>query len=118
MPDLWLPGVAPASLDDFVTRVHRQIERYTAGHEAEQTEVEVELVDGQRLRLQSLSPEPGYGFVTVAVHPEDDREPRQVIVPVGTIRRISLGPAEADRARFGFSLPDDTAERKETEPAA
>jgi hypothetical protein len=118
MPDLWLPGAAPASLDDFVTRVHRQIERYTSTHAAERTEVEVELADGERLRLQSLSAEPGYGFVTLTVH-EEGGEIRQVIVPVGAIRRISLGPAEAERARFGFSLPDDDAEkRKETEPAA
>jgi hypothetical protein len=118
MPDLWVPGAAPASLDDFVTRVHRQIERYTTTHTAEQTVVEVELADGERLRLESLSPEPGYGFLTLAVHPGDEREPRQVIVPIVSIRRISLGPAEADRAHFGFSLPDDASERKETEPAA
>jgi hypothetical protein len=117
MPELWLPGAAPASLDDFVSRVHRQIERYTATHAAEQTEVEVELADGERLTLQSLSPEPGYGFVTLEVL-EEDGDNRQTIVPVGAIRRISLGPAEAERARFGFALPDDAAKRKETEPAA
>jgi hypothetical protein len=117
MPDLWLPGAAPASLDDFVARVHRQIERYTASHAAERTEVEVELADGERLRLRSLSAEPGYGFVTLTVH-EEDGEIRQVIVPVGSIRRISLGPAEAERARFGFALPDDGLKREETEPAA
>ena len=117
MPDLWLPGATPASLEDFVTRVHRQIERYTAMHAAERTEVEVELADGERLTLQSLSPEPGYGFVTLAVHAEEGVN-RQVIVPVGSVRRISLGPAEAERARFGFALPDDAAKRKETEPAA
>ena len=118
MPDLWLPGAAPASLDDFVTRVLRQIERYTATHAAETTEVEVELADGERLRLQSLSAEPGYGFVTLTVH-EEDGDVRQEIVPVGGIRRISLGPAEAERARFGFSLPDgDAPKRQETGPAA
>jgi hypothetical protein len=118
MPDLWLPGAAPASLDDFVSRVLRQIERYTATHTAERTEVDVELADGEQLRLQSLSAEPGYGFVTLTVH-EEDGDLRQVIVPVGAVRRISLGPAEAERARFGFSLPDGgTAQGKETEPAA
>jgi hypothetical protein len=118
MPELWVPGVAPASLDDFVSRVHRQIERYTSTHAAERTEVEVELADGERLRLQSLSAEPGYGFVTLTLH-EEDGDLRQVIVPVGSIRRISLGPAEAEQARFGFSLPDgDAAKREETEPAA
>jgi hypothetical protein len=119
VPELWIPGVAEPSLDDFVTRVHKQIERYTASHGAEQTEVEVELADGRRLTLQSLSPEPGYGFVTLAVHPEDDRDPQQVIVPVNAIRQIALGPAEADRARFGFALPDDGSQKpKGAEPAA
>jgi hypothetical protein len=117
MPDLWIPGVAEPSLDDFVGRVHKQIERYTTTHRAQQTEVEVELADGARLTLQSISAEPGYGFVTLAVHPEDDDGPEQLIVPVNAIRRIALGPAEADRARFGFALPDDDRKRG-AEPAA
>jgi hypothetical protein len=121
MRDLWIPGVAGAqpSLDEFVERVHRRIERYTATHAAEKSEVEVELADGERLTLQSLSPEPGYGFVTLTVHPAGDEDPREVIVPVGSIRRIALGPAAAERARFGFSLPEPpTPQTKETEPAA
>ena len=92
-------------MDRFVDRVHAQIERYTSTHGADRSEVEVELAGGERLTLQSLSAEPGFGFVTLTVHPEDDREPEQLIVPVGSIRRIALGPAEAERARFGFSLP-------------
>ena len=120
MPDLWIPGAAEPSLHDFVARVLKQIERYTASHAAEQSEVEVELADGGRLTLQSLSAEPGYGFVTLVVHPEGERDPQQVIVPVNAIRRIDLGPAEADRARFGFALPDDASAMNEkgTEPAA
>jgi hypothetical protein len=115
VPELWVPGAASPSLVDFVERVHKQIERYTTTHAAEQTEVEVELSDGERLTLRSLSPEPGFGFVTLSLHPEDDDDAREVIVPLGAIRRISLGPAEAARARFGFSLPQ---ERDEAEPAA
>jgi hypothetical protein len=121
MTELWLPGVAPApqSLSNFVERVHDRIERYTAGHAAEQTEVVMQLADGERVSLQSLSPEPGYGFVTLAVHPDDDSHLRELIVPVTSIRKISLGPAEAERAQFGFSLPADRpVKRKETEPAA
>ena len=116
MPELWIPGAAEPSLDDFVSRVHKQIEQYTASHSAEQTHVEVELADGSRLTLQSLSAQPGYGFVTLAVHADDDRNPQQVIVPVNAIRRIDLGPAEADRARFGFALPAGST--KKAEPAA
>jgi hypothetical protein len=33
-PKLWVPGAAEPSLDDFVKRIHQQIERYTATHTA------------------------------------------------------------------------------------
>jgi hypothetical protein len=108
VPELWYPGAAAPSLDSFVERVHRQIEQYTTTHGAEQSAVEVELADGQRVLLQSLSADPGFGFVTLSVHREDDRDPEQLIVPVGSIRRIALGPAEGDKVQFGFSLPART----------
>jgi len=104
-PDLWVPGAAEPSLDDFVARVLRAIERYTQTHTAARTHVEVELGDGQRLTLRSLSGEPGYGFLTLAVHPEEEDDPELVIVPVGAIRRIALGPADETR-RPGFALPE------------
>ncbi len=103
MPELWYPGVAGPSLDAFVERVHRQIEEYTATHGADRSAVDVEFADGQRVVLQSLSAEPGHGFVTLTVHPEDDGDSRQLIVPVASIRRIELGPAEGDRFSFGFA---------------
>jgi hypothetical protein len=106
-PELWVPGAAEPSLDDFVERVHRQIEQFTATHAADRSHVEVELADGERLALLSLSGEPGYGFLTLSVEAE------QLIVPVGSIRRITLGPADEDR-KPGFALP----ERKGAEPAA
>ena len=102
-----MPGAAEPSLDDFVERVHRQIEQFTATHAADRSHVEVELADGERLDLLSLSGEPGYGFLTLSVEAE------QLIVPVGSIRRITLGPADEDR-KPGFALP----ERKGAEPAA
>jgi hypothetical protein len=116
VPELWVPGAAEPSLDAFVEHIHRQIEQYTATHGAERSAVEVEFADGHRVLLQSLSAEPGYGFVTLSVHREDERDPQQLIVPVGSIRRIALGPAEGDRVRFGFALPDDGT--KKAEPAA
>jgi hypothetical protein len=106
-PDLWVPGAAEPSLDDFVERVHRLIEQYTATHAAERSHVEVELADGERLTLRSLSSEPGFGFLTLALEGE------QVIVPVGSIRRITLGPAD-EQNRPGFALPQKTG----PEPAA
>jgi hypothetical protein len=105
--ELWIPGAAAPSLDDFVTRIHRQIEQYTATHAADRSHVEVELADGERLSLQSLSSEPGFGFLTLSVEGE------QLIIPVGSIRRITLGPADEDR-RPGFALPRE----KGPEPAA
>ena len=102
-PDLWVPGAAEPSLDDFVARIHRQIERYTSTHSADRSHVEVELGDGERLTLQSLSSEPGYGFLTLTVQGEDEAD--QVIVPVGAIRRITLGPADENQ-KPGFALPD------------
>jgi hypothetical protein len=117
VPELWVPGAAEPSLDDFVGRVLAQIERFTSTHGAELSQVQVELVNGRRLTLRSLSGEPGYGFVTLAVHPEEDDDPQELIVPVGSIRGIELGPAEAGRARFGFALPEDI-QKKGAEPAA
>jgi len=98
-PDLWVPGAAEPSLDDFVGRLHRQIEQFTSTHSAERSHVEVELWDGERLALQSVSSEPGFGFLTLTVHDGD-----QVIVPVGALRRITLGPADEPN-KPGFALP-------------
>jgi hypothetical protein len=104
-PDFWVPGTAEPSLDAFVDRVHRQIERYTATHAEERTHVEVELGNGERLTLQALSGEPGYGFVTLSVQAANG-DAEELIVPVGAIRRIALGPADESR-RPGFALPKE-----------
>jgi hypothetical protein len=101
-PDLWVPGAAEPSLDDFVARILRQIERYTSSHSADLSHVEVELADGERLTLQSISSEPGFGFLTLTIQGEEEAE--QLIVPVGAIRRITLGPAD-EQHKPGFALP-------------
>jgi hypothetical protein len=106
-PELWVPGAAEPSLEAFVDRIHRQIEQYTATHTSEHSHVEVELADGERLSLLSIASEPGYGFLTLSVEAE------QLIVPVGSIRRITLGPADEAR-KPGFALPQE----KGPEPAA
>ena len=111
-PDFWVPGTAEPSLDAFVDRVHRQIERYTATHAEERTHVEVELGNGERLTLQALSGEPGYGFLTLSVQAANG-DAEEFIVPVGAIRRIALGPADESR-RPGFALPKERG----PEPAA
>ena len=111
-PDFWVPGTAEPSLDAFVDRVHSQIERYTATHTAEQTHVVVELGDGERLTLHALSGEPGFGFLTLSVQAADG-DAEELIVPVGAIRRIALGPADESR-RPGFALSKEIG----PEPAA
>jgi hypothetical protein len=97
-PELWVPGAAEPSLEGFISRLVRQIEAYTSTHAAEQSHVEVELLDGERLSVESISGEPGYGFLTLTAAGE------QVIVPIGSIRRIRLGPADEDQ-KPGFALP-------------
>jgi hypothetical protein len=104
MPDLWVPGFA-GPLDDLVDRIHRRIERFAEEAGVEKAFVEIELVDGVRYAVESLSPEPGYGFVTLRPHPGEDT-PTEVIVPVGWIKRIELNRAAEQRAALGFSLPE------------
>ncbi len=91
-------------LDDLIARIHRQIERFASEAGVERAFVEVELADGARYTLEALSAEPGYGFVTIRPHPADDG-PEEVIVPVGSIKRIELNRAEEHRAQLGFSVP-------------
>lgn len=117
-PELWTPGAAMPSLDEFVTRIVRQIERFAARRGWEQAVVEVQLHDGTRFALHSLSPEPGFGYVTLCPYPEDEARPwpragteeavppEELILPVGSIVRITLGEPEEQRSRFGFSVPE------------
>jgi phage-related baseplate assembly protein len=104
MPELWTPGMI-GPLDDLVARIHRRIESFAAEHGLEQAMVSVELSDGALIRLSSLSPEPGYGFLTLVPHAEDG-EPQELIVPLGAIRQLTLSRAEG-RSPVGFSLPSE-----------
>jgi hypothetical protein len=98
--------MAAGPQDELVDRIHRHIERFARESGLAHAFVEVELADGSRLTLDAILPEPGFGFVTLVPHPEVDEElPEQVMVPVGSIRRIELARAEERRERFGFSLP-------------
>jgi hypothetical protein len=115
MPELWVPGAAGPSLEDFVKRLQAAIEKFATDRGWDRAAVDLELVDGTRYALHSIRPEPGYGFLTVCPYPEDDEQPwpkagegaecppEEVIIPVGSIRRITLGEPEERRARFGFS---------------
>ena len=103
MQELWIPGFA-GPYADFVARRHRQIERFAQERGLARAVVEVELRDGARFTVGAISPEPGYGFITLTPHEEEDA-PAELVVPLGAIARVELHPAE-ERERFGFSLPD------------
>ncbi len=109
--------MASGPQEDFVGRLHRKIEEFAGRRGHEQAAVELELVDGSLLTLHSISPEPGFGFITVCPYPEDAERPwprakgaepvppDEVIIPVGSIRRITLDDAARGPRPFGFSLP-------------
>ena len=100
---MWVPGAG--SEDDLVRRLHRQIERF-AEQAGVSALVELQLHDGSLFTLDTIAPEPGYGFVTIRPHPEDGEPQQELILPLGSIARIALSPAEERRERFGFTLPD------------
>ena len=102
-----MPGAAGPQ-DEFVHRLHASIRRFAADEGVEQAAVHVELADGARFAVHSVSAEPGFGFVTIRPHPEDRADtPGELIVPVGSIRRIELDRAEEQRGRLGFALPSE-----------
>ena len=103
MSDLWVPGYA-GPLDKFVERIHRRIEQFAGEQKIDQAHVEIELADGVRYAVESLTAEPGFGFVTIRPHAGDDT-PGEVIVPVGAIKRIELSRVAEERGLLGFALP-------------
>ena len=101
MPELWIPGAAEPSIDDFVDRVLKQIARFAAEVPGGEAQVEIELHDGSTIPLESILPEPGYGFITLRPH---GRRQEEIVVPVGSVARLRLGPPE-QHPPFGFSKP-------------
>jgi hypothetical protein len=103
-----VPGAAGPQ-DEFVQRLHASIRRFAADEGVDEAAVQVELADGARFALHSITAEPGFGFVTIRPHPEDREDmPGELIVPVGSIKRIELDRAEEQRAALGFSLPAES----------
>ena len=105
MPDLWIPGAQQPSMEDFVERIHRQVQRFAEERGVAEASMEVELHDGAIFHVRSLSPEPGFGFVTLSPYEEDEGVTTELIVPVGSLRRITLAATEAPHPRFGFVAP-------------
>jgi hypothetical protein len=118
---VWVPGAAaspPPSVEDFLKRVHAQIQSFAEQCKCERAVVEVLLHDGRRLRLHSFSPEPGLGWVTLRPFPEEGDEPAEpeedppvhetLMLPLQSIVRIVMtSPEEEEPHRFGFVLPVD-----------
>jgi hypothetical protein len=103
---LWTPGVAGPH-EEFVGRLHRQVERFAERHEIREAIVTLELHSGARVDVKSISPDPGFGFVTICPHGDDDA-PDELVLPIGSIARIELRVAQEEEPRLGFSLPDAT----------
>jgi hypothetical protein len=100
---MWTPGAG--SEEDLVRRLHRQIERFAEDAGVPKAVVELQLHDGSLFTLDTIAPEPGYGFVTIRPHPEEGEQQEEIVLALGTIARIVLSPAEDRRERFGFTLP-------------
>ena len=87
--------------------MHRTIAAFGEAHGVEAPVVEIELADSSRFVLEKIEAEPGFGMVTLHVHPDDADTPDALVVPLGSIRRIELRRSpEARVASFGFSVPE------------
>ena len=109
---LWLPGTAPPtppSVEEFLNRVHGQIAAFAQECQCDQADVVCQLFDGRTLRLQSISPAPGLGWVTLRPFPDDEDEApddgplEMVMVPIGSIVRISVRMPERGHRRRKFN---------------
>jgi hypothetical protein len=106
MGELWTP-LREGPHEAFVERLYRVISSFAEEHNVEKPLVEAELSDGARFSVDQVNPEPGFGMVTLIVHPSRDGDsPDAIVIPMGTIRRIELRAVPDEQiARFGFSLP-------------
>ncbi len=84
-------------------RIQRRADAFKEAHALAEVGVEVELHDGSLHRLASLSADPGFGFVTLCPHCHEG-EPEELIVPLGSVVRIRIGPVEPEQ-RLGFAVP-------------
>ena len=92
-------------LDELVKRILRRADLFKEEHEIDEVEVRIELIDGSLHRLQTLSAEPGFGFVSF--RPHDGERPGGGHRPA---RRRPRDPDRAARAEqslgFAGSPPD------------
>jgi len=94
-------------LDELVQRILRRVDAFKVEHALEEAEVSVELVDGSLYRLQTISADPGFGFVSFCPHC-DQGEAEEVIVPLGAIRQLRIAaPSHEQAPGFAGSAPAD-----------
>jgi hypothetical protein len=106
VPELWTP-LSEGPHEEFVDRLYRAVARFAEEKGVEKPLVELELNDTARFVIDRIAPEPGFGMVTIYVHPSREEDgPEAIVVPIGSIRRIELRAGSGERvSRFGFSLP-------------
>jgi hypothetical protein len=89
---------------ELVRRLEAVIVAFALDQRVPRALVHVEFNDGARFALHHISPEPGFGFVTIAPYPEDLPDaPGAIVVPVASIKRIELDRAVDERGHLGFS---------------
>ena len=104
----------------FVERILRADRALREGAAGGEVQVEIELRDGSVIPLESILPEPGYGFVTL--RPQHEAGKEEIVVPVGAIARISLAPpsrsirrsASRSRPRTSRAVSGGTGARART----
>ena len=102
MSAIWIPGGAGPT-DELVARIRGIVAGFAQEQGLEQAEVRVELLDGRELLASSISPDPGFGFVTFELLAGTDDEPRRVIVPIGAVKLIDVSRPDAERP-VGFTV--------------
>jgi hypothetical protein len=101
---LWTPGVA-GPLDEFIGRVTRMVDAFAREQGIEQAEVRIELADGSRHVLATMTPDPGFGFFSFVPHTPEGEEARRVVVQIGAVKTIEISSPDAEHP-FGFTTTE------------
>lgn len=94
-------------LDELVGRIRRMVDAFAQEHGLESAEVRVELADSREYVVESISAEPGFGFLALVPHRDADAEPKQVVVPIGAVKLVEISAPDPARS-LGFRLDDES----------
>jgi hypothetical protein len=103
---IWTPGIA-GPLDELVARLTRMISAFAQEHDIEHAEVRVELADGSRHVLVSMTADPGFGFLSLVPHQDRGEPARRLVVPIGAVKMIEISEPDPERP-FGFAVGEET----------